>query len=186
MGPEAAAAIKTVGTVLSFATQLKAANAASAEGSAVRRAMELEAQQLETQAGQARASGQRAAAEERRRERLIQSSLTARAAASGGGAADPTVVKIGQDIAAEGTFRALSALFEGKERSRGMLNAALLRRFGGAEAARAGKIRRQALRGKAFSTLLEKSVGDTLFSKFGEELPTDASLDSIFRTTEFG
>lgn len=62
-------------------------------------------------AGRSRAIGQRQAIEERRQARLVESALQARA---GGGGADPTVVKLASDIAGEGEYRALAALYEGE------------------------------------------------------------------------
>lgn len=72
-----------------------------------------EAAQLEANAGQERASSQRAALEERRQGRLASSRALALAAASGGGADDPTVVNAIADIEGEGEYRALTALYEG-------------------------------------------------------------------------
>lgn len=89
-------------------------------GSQAKRAADSEAQQMRYMAGQARASSQRAAREEKRQARLLESRAQAVAAASGGGATDPTVVKTIADIATEGEYRALSALWEGNERAIGL------------------------------------------------------------------
>jgi hypothetical protein len=68
------------------------------------------AQQQLAAAGRSRASGQRRAADERRQARLVESALQARAA---GGGLDPTAVNLAANIAGEGEYRALTALYEG-------------------------------------------------------------------------
>lgn len=77
-----------------------------------------QAAQLDQMAGQDRASGQRTAAEQRRQARLLASTAQARAAASGGGVSDPTVVNILANLSGEGTFRAMTALYEAEEEAR--------------------------------------------------------------------
>lgn len=78
-----------------------------------------EARQLEAKAGTERAISQRQAMEERRQARLAASRGLAVAAASGGGADDPTVVNTLANIAGEGEYRALTALYNGEETARG-------------------------------------------------------------------
>ena len=68
---------------------------------------EFEAQQLEASAGRDRAAGQRRAADERRQARLVESALQARS----GGDVVPGIVKLQSDIAGEGEYRALTALY---------------------------------------------------------------------------
>lgn len=72
-----------------------------------------EAAQLEANAGQERAVGQRAAMDERRQGRLASSRALAIAAASGASADDPTIVNALADLEGEGEYRALTALYEG-------------------------------------------------------------------------
>ena len=69
------------------------------------------------------------ASEQRRQGRLLSSRALAVAAASGAGAGDPTVENIIGDIGAEGEFRALSEMFIGEERARGLEMEADLRIF---------------------------------------------------------
>ena len=73
-------------------------------------------QQMEA-ARRSRAIGQRQAIEERRQARLVSSALQARAM---GGGLDPTVVRLSQDIAGEGEYRALAALYEGDSGALGL------------------------------------------------------------------
>lgn len=86
-----------------------------------------EATQLDAMAVSERASAQREGVEQRRQARLLQSRALAVAAAQGG-ASDPTVVNILANLAGEGEFRALSAMFEGEERARSKEMQARVRR----------------------------------------------------------
>jgi hypothetical protein len=114
---------------------------------------EFEAQQLEASAGRDRASGQRRAAEERRQARLVESALQARA----GGGLDPTIVKLQSDIAGEGEYRALAALYEGEESARGKEASAQANR-------RTGRARGQAIDYQSTGTILQGA--STLYSKY--------------------
>lgn len=124
---------------------LIASTAASAAGSimggnAQRASANFQAAQLEQQAGQERASAQRKAILDRERADLAGSRIQALAAAGGGGATDPTVEKLRTDVAGRGEYEALSSLFTGEERARGMESAAGARRYEGQVARRAGVI----------------------------------------------
>lgn len=96
---------------------------------------QMEAAQYERRAGSTRASAQRQAMEERRQTRLQQSRLQAVA-----GTSDPTVVNIAKDIAGEGEYRALSALYEGEESAIGDEFAAATRRLQGKQARKAAAL----------------------------------------------
>lgn len=108
-----ATVVSTGSSILSGLGQMQAGRAANANA-------KFQAAQLEQQAGQERASAQRLAVAERRRSAIMQSNAQAAAAASGGSATDTTVLNLIGDIAKEGEFNALSALFEGEERARGL------------------------------------------------------------------
>lgn len=60
------------------------------------------------------AEAQRKQQDEQLKTRYTQSRLQALAAGSGGGANDPTIIKLGQDIAGQGEYNALSALYAGQ------------------------------------------------------------------------
>lgn len=167
-------ALQIGGTLLKSAALFKSGQAASQEGAAIQRAREFEAAQLEQRAGQERATAQRKMLGEKKRERLVQSALQARSAASGG-AGDISTIDLASDIAAEGAYRAQTALFEGESAARGLENVAAGKRYEGAEARRAGQIKRSARRQAGFINLLGDGKSLSLFSKFGE--PTD-SLDT--------
>lgn len=121
------------GSVLSGLGQIQAGKAANVNA-------KFQAGQLEQQAGQERASAQRVAIEQRRRATIANSNATAAAAASGGGATDPTILDITEDIAGQGEYNALSALFEGEEKARGLKLQAASTRMQGKQAQRAGYI----------------------------------------------
>lgn len=121
------------GSVLSGLGQIQAGRAANANA-------KFQAAQLEQQAGQERASAQREAIAQRRQATIAQSNAQAAAASSGGGATDPTVLNITGNLAKEGEYNALSALFEGEERARGLGLQATTARMEGKQAKRQGMI----------------------------------------------
>ena len=136
-----------------------------AQGVAMQREAGAEARQYEVAAGQARAAAQRGAAEERRKARLVQS--RARAVAEGG-ASDVGVVNTMADIAAEGEYRALTALYEGEERARGYEDTAAARRYSGRQSLLSGIV--------AGSSTFLKEQPD-LFSKYAKGKPYDFKSD---------
>ena len=115
------------------------------------------AQQAEINAGQERASAQRAQVEELRQMRIAQSRGQAVAAASGAGALDPSVMDIMGDLETEGRYRGATAMYEGEERARDLETGAVLARYEGKQAKKAGNI-------KAVSTLM--SGATDLYSKY--------------------
>jgi hypothetical protein len=155
-----------IGTGLLLATAiggtLMQASAAKQEGREQQSLANYEAAQADTNAKQERASAQRAAIEQRRKARLVQSRQQAVAAASGAGVSDPTVVDIMGDTEAEGEYRALTELYQGEERARGLEDQAATRRYEGRLLKKAGN--RRAIMG-TIPTLLD--VGETLFSRYG-------------------
>lgn len=106
--------IAAVGLVTTVYGQQKAKRAGQADANA------LAGQQYEA-ARRSTAIGQRQASEERRQARLLESAIQARAM---GGGLDPTVVKLQSDVAGEGEYRALAALYEGDEGALGLENQA--------------------------------------------------------------
>ena len=90
-----------------------------------------EAQAMDIRAGQERASAQRAALDERRRANLIGSRAKLLAAASGGAVDSPDIEGIMGAIGNEGEYRALTALYQGEERGRGLETGANITRAGG-------------------------------------------------------
>ncbi len=156
------------GTVVGAANTLAAGKAEQEAANVRAQALEHQAAQARQAAGQERATSQRAAIEQRRQGRLLSSRALARAAASGAGAGDPTVENILGGIGAEGEFRALSELFIGEERARGLETQADLRIFESEQERRAGSAARRASRTKAFAQVLSgaaKVAGSDVFKK---------------------
>jgi hypothetical protein len=106
-----------------------------------------QAEQLRRNGGQQVAQGTQAAQEEQRKSALIASRAMAVAAASGGGTLDPTVVRILQGVAAEGTLASNTQMYNANERARGMNDTADATVYSGNSARKAGKK-------KALSTIL--------------------------------
>lgn len=143
---------------LMMASTILSAGGQVAGGIAANNAAKYTAQQQEIAGSQGLAASQRTAFSETRRASLVGSRARAVAAASGAGATDPTVVNIEGDIAGQGEYNALSALYEGQEAKRtGDANAALTR-FEGKQAKTAAFI-------GAGSTLLKG--GTSLYDKYG-------------------
>ena len=94
-----------------------------------------------------RAVGQRNAAGERKQARLVSSTLQARAM---GGGQDPGVVELEKDIAGEGEYRALAALYAGDDEALGLERAA-------AAGGRSARARSRAVNYSTAGTILEGS-----------------------------
>lgn len=143
-------ALTVLGGAASAGGSILSANADAKE-------LNLQADQLSAQAGTERATAQRRAMEERRQARLVSSRALSLAAA-GGGADDPSVVNNLANIAGEGEYRALTALYEGNDAAASMEADAAARRRGAKSVKTAGLI-------KAGTTIL--STGASLFSRYG-------------------
>lgn len=101
---------------------------------------EFEAKQIMYNASQERATAQRTAREETRLGRVKQSRAVALAASSGATATDVSIVNLLGDIEGYAEYDSLTALYEGGERARTMETSAIIRRFEGAKARRAGEV----------------------------------------------
>lgn len=126
----ASAVISAVGAGVAAAGTIAAGNAAK-EGAYFKAAQE-------DQAGQeGRAASQRGAMEKRRQAGLIESKIQAGAAASGAGASDPGIVKLTSDVAGRGEYQALTDMYTGENRARGLSDVAMGDRMSG-DAAKTG------------------------------------------------
>ena len=150
---------QTAGTVISALGSMRSGDAAAEAGADQQRLAEFQAAQLEQNAKQQIAVGQRQSAEDLRQSRLLQSRAIAVAAASGGGAMDPTVLNIIGGIDAAGHYAAESSIYNAKETARGMKDQAKALRYSGGQAAEAGKVARLGSRMSAFSTVLSGYSG---------------------------
>jgi hypothetical protein len=159
---------------------------ARSAGKAEQRAAEFQAQQLEQNAGQAVAASQRVAEEERRKAQLVASRALAVAAASGGGASDVSVQNIIAEIQGEGTYRAMTALYEGEERARQLRMGAAGKRFEGDIAAKSGRQKQMAY---TIGGLGEMGIGGaSLYMKYGRggaSTPNAPSGDGALITDSF-
>ncbi len=160
-------AFSVASTALQVTNTLQAGKAAQEAALARQAALEHQAKQARQNAGQERAASQRASKEQRRQAQLVESRALAVAAASGAGAADPTVENILGGIGAEGEFRALSELFIGEERARGLEFQADIKVFEGNQERRAGDIARRLSRTKAAGQVF--GGGAKLLKSFKDE-----------------
>lgn len=140
--------LMAAGTVLSAASSVAQANSA-------KKSSEFKAKQLEQNAKAANASAQRQAIEERRQATLASSRLQNLAQ---GGNSDPTIINLHEDIAGEGEYRALTALYEGSQEAAGLSNQASAAIYSGKAAQRAGYL-------DAASTVMSSS--SSLYDKYG-------------------
>ena len=154
-----------IGTVVSAAGSVASGISQSRNIKAAGRAQQQEAQfraeQGRVNAGQQRASAQRAAIEDRRRGRLAQSRAISLGAA-GGGSTEDIVGTLG-GLGAFSEYNALSSLFEGEESARQLEAGADLALFEGDNAMRAANARASAARTSGFV-----KAGTTLFSKYAD------------------
>lgn len=127
------------------------------QGQATKAQDDYVAQQERVQAGQDIAAAQRAMLTQNQKTAQVESNLQASAAASGGGATDVSVVKDAQEIAEEGSYRALTAMYDGQAKAQGLNTQATDTQWQGSQAGTAGYI-------KGFSSLLQG--GSSLYNRF--------------------
>jgi hypothetical protein len=131
-----------VGAAVSFMGTIAQSNALKQQAEAEQQAANYKAAEEQRLGQQQVASAQRTALDEKRKSAYVQSRLQAVSAASGGGASDPTVIKLSSDIAAQGEYNALSALYSGQSQNVALQNQANLDIYTGA--AKASALRSQA------------------------------------------
>lgn len=138
------------------------------QGAANENAAESAAAQLRQNANASRAMAQRESINQQKQTQLMMSRAQALAAASGGSATDPTVVKTIGDIAGEGEYRRLTALYNGEQQATGQeaqANAAVSQ----------GKAYQQAANLKSVSTVL--NYGSSYYQKYGQPLKSNNASD---------
>jgi hypothetical protein len=110
--------LSTIGTVASVGGTLLSAKA-GADNAAYQEAVDrANAVALTQKANQDAASGEQVAIARQRQTQLALSRGQAVAAASGGGATDPTVLDVEGQVAGQGTYNALSGLYQGQAAAR--------------------------------------------------------------------
>lgn len=110
------------------------------QGRAANAMAKFEARQLEQQAGQVRAAGQRDAEERVREARLAQSRALAVAGASGGSVSDPNVLRVLSGIAAEGQRGFQTEMYNAGTQAENLRAQAVATRASGKAARNAGYI----------------------------------------------
>lgn len=130
-------------------------------GAQAKEAADYRAEQLDMQATESRAAAQRQAYERRTAAKLTLSKLQANAAAFAGDATNPGIIKLEGDIASRGEYQALSEMYLGESRARGLTDEATATRASG----------RASRTGSYFS------AAGTLASGFGSMLGTYGKLN---------
>lgn len=125
----AGAAIGAGGTILGGFMK---ADAEEEAGALAKEGAEFQAKQFEQHAAESRAAAQRQMFEKQRLTRLGLATLQARAAAGGDSATSGDVLKLTGDIATRGEYEAMSDLYTGENRARGLLDMATAARYEGA------------------------------------------------------
>lgn len=154
-----------IGSILSLVGTLSQASAMKAAGKASETIAMSQAKAMEQQAGQERASSQREALEARRQAKLVQSRARALAAAGGGDTSDPTVVNLLGDIDTEGELRALTALYQGEEKAKGLEYQAQVTKMGGIADYNVAKSKANAALVSTAGSII--SQGSSLYAKYG-------------------
>ena len=163
--------IAAVGLAVQVSGQQKAKKAAKADAAFL-------AQQQAEAAVRSRAIGQRQASQERKQARLVSSAIQARAM---GGGLDPTVVDIEREVAGEGEYRALAALYEGEQGALGLesqANAGL----------RSSRARTRAMNWQTAGTVLDGA--GRMYGRYADSPPPQATgsynMPNDFTSANFG
>lgn len=154
------------GSLVSAAGTIAGGNAAAAAGMAGQGQKNFEARQQEMQAQESRAASQRSALDVRRREELLRSTLIARAAAGGSSATDPGIIDLAGDIAQRGEYEALTEMYKGENRARGLEDAALGSRLTGQALAAEGAAKKKAAKLSAIGTII--GGAGSMFSQYNQ------------------
>lgn len=147
-----------LGTLLTIASTAVSAAGTIAAGNAAAADAEFQAKQMEQRAAEERAASQREAAEKRNESRLLQSRQLALGAASGAGTGG-SLLETMLDTEAEGELQALTSLYAGENRARGLQDSA-------AAARRTGRAARQGAFFRAGGTLLS-GAGSAYKGRYG-------------------
>jgi hypothetical protein len=153
----AASGLQGAGGLFGAIGAYKAGKAAKLEGQRIRAEKQFEAAQARQNAGQALAVGQRDAIEQGRQNRLIQSRIQALVAAGGGGTADPTIVNLIGNTAAEGAYQAAVALYQGEDKDRSLRLLADAKEYEGFMAEQSGEDKQDAYNMQALGSLFSSA-----------------------------
>lgn len=157
------AGLGTIGLIASLAGTAVSAIGTIASGQAAARAAEMQARQLELNAKNEFAAGQREAQDEAHKTKLILSRLQNNASSGGFSGTDPTALDLTGDVAKYGTYRQQVAQYGGENRAEGLRTQA-------AAARETGKAELTGSYFRAGGTLLS-GFGGTLYDKYGFGAP---------------
>jgi hypothetical protein len=165
----ASAGMSIIGAVGQSAAQRQAGEVAYQNALQRQQMANLQASQLEQNAGQAQAAAQRQAIEAKRKGSLLASRMRAVMGASGAGIDNNLLAS----LQGEGDYAADTALFNGDEKARAMKNQALLDRWSGNASVWSGENARAAASRAADATLvggIAKGVM-SFADRYGGDLP---------------
>lgn len=162
------------GTALNVMGQLERGKAAQLIAQRRKQLADFQAEQLQTNAGQAQAAGQIAALNERRNTALVASKALAAAAASGAGASDPTVMNVISKIQGEGAYRSMLDLYQGETQARQLREQAAATEYGGAIDEADAAVAKKASYLGALTTALSGAARASLYDKYFPREALDA------------
>ena len=141
-------------TAITAGSQIMAGNAAKRQAVAAQKSANTTAKQIDENAANEAAYSQRVALEELRQSELMSSRARALVAHGGGSTTDVGITNLLSRIDNEGKFNAAMALFDGRQRAKGLRVQADVTRQEGQMAYEEGKAKRRASRFGAFNTVL--------------------------------
>lgn len=154
MDPITSGALLAASTVMTAGSQIMSGNAAQRQSVATKKASNTTAKQIEENAANEAAYSQRVALEELRQSDLMASRLRALAAHGGGSTQDVGITNLLAMVDNEGKLNAATALFEGRQRAKGLKVKADVTRQEGQMAYEEGSAKRRAGRFGAFNTIV--------------------------------
>lgn len=151
-------------TIFSASGAFGAANSAIAGGQASQQAMDYQAAQLTTEAGQVQANASNDATEKSYETSMLLSTVRARGAYAGGSGTDPGEVNILQQVAGRGMLNVQDAIYQGAVKSTGLKNQAAADIYQGQLDQMAAKEKAQGYQAQGIATIF--SGMSSLYSKY--------------------
>lgn len=162
---EAAMLATAIGGAASASGTLASGKAAATAGQMQQASNENVAEQLEQNAGLARATAQRQALDERLKSNMVLSTLRAKGGASGINLTGATPMAVAGEIGRRGEYQALTTMVAGENQGRGLENQAAGERYSGNAALIGGQLTQQASYLNAAGTIA--STGGSMFKTYG-------------------
>lgn len=169
----ASAGMSIIGAANQSAAQRASGEAAYQNALQRNSVAQVQARQMEVNAGQEQAASQRQAIEQRRKGMVMASRLRAVMGASGAGIDENLLAS----VQGEGDYNAATALYGGDEKARGLRNQAALTRWSGESGVGMGAFDRSAQDSAADATLIGgiARTGLSFAAKYGGDLPGASS-----------